>query len=989
MYTPIQSRPLAVSSDVWPVWGGQEVLLPQRLTGTEALGKLYEYRIDVATLDCPTCRLAEAQGAIDAEAMIGKPLTISIEFEGKGTFVPGLPGDQGAGNLGAGVRTITGLITEMRSTGCDDRRAYYQIVVRPWLWLARLNSDSRSFQNMSVVEVTEAVLKGESYGFPYRMRLGAPNFRTGVYPKRDYIRQMWESDYAFLTRIWREWGIYYVFDGLTLVLCDFPGSHQRHHNMYDTIGYHAPDGNRIDEEHIHRLKLARRITAGDVTLNDYDYTQSRGRFVVNRSRFSESARDNTAQYHWGDYSQPLAGAMGLTGTPNDHHGEGEHLASTRVRALRSKQLRVHGRGNLRGLTTGRLFRLEGHPQQEANVEYFVVSTSIDLRNPDETSRTTESDPHYRCVTDFVAQPGSTLFGNRLRRKPRAQPETAVVVGPADQPVWLDGYARVKVQFAWDRLGDKDENSSIWVRVALPWHGGPHSFIAVPRVGDEVTIAYHEGDPDKPYIAASKVNQFNQPPFELPKNQALTGLVSNGLDGRGNNFVVTDDTPGQLQVQVASDQANSRLVLGYNTRIDYRTGRLQARGLGWELATNAWGVLRANQGMLISTAPRDGASTPAKDIGETAERLRVARDQQDTFASVARQQLAQEAGDQDEVAEALQIQHDQILGSAAAHQQDGSFPEFDAPHLVLNGEAGLAGVTPASLHLVSGEHTALTAGGHVGLSVGKRLLVSVARGVRTLVQSCGWKLVAMSGDIELNALKDNLKLLAKLAITASANEITITAKEKLVISGGGSATQYTSGGITHMTNGGYVAHAGGFTFTGPKSLAAPFPDSPKPGQGTLELFHTYATQHGAMSDYRVEDALGKVVTGVLSEKGFASVSGLAPGPARVTFGTDKADPWAPSSYVHNVEWPEKKADAAGAAPAQAADIASQALSAAGQAVQAAKTVSQLAGAMKGGTLLADAAQLSGVAQTLLAATGAIPKPASAPSPALSMRTPDFV
>jgi len=77
-----------------------------------------------------------------------------------------------------------------------------------------------------------------------------------------------------------------------------------------------------------------------------------------------------------------------------------------------------------------------------------------------------------------------------------------------------------------------------------------------------------------------------------------------------------------------------------------------------------------------------------------------------------------------------------------------------------------------------------------------------------------------------------------------------------------------------------------------------PDNPKPGKGTLELFHTYATQHGVMSNYKVEDALGNVVSGMLSAKGFASVSGLAPGPAMVTFGTDQADPWAPSSFVHN-------------------------------------------------------------------------------------------
>ena len=210
----------------------------------------------------------------------------------------------------------------------------------------------------------------------------------------------------------------------------------------------------------------------------------------------------------------------------------------------------------------------------------------------------------------------------------------------------------------NRLGGKDENSSIWVRVALPWHGGPHSFIAVPRIGDEVTIAYHEGDPDKPYIAASKVNQFNQPPFDLPKNQALTGLVSNSLEGRGNNFVVTDDTPGQLQVQVASDQASSRLVLGYNTRIDYKAGRQGARGLGWELATDAWGVLQATRGMLLTTESRDGASGAAKDMRGTADRLEQAHQLHEALAKIAQQNEAQDAdGHQSDIADTIASQNE--------------------------------------------------------------------------------------------------------------------------------------------------------------------------------------------------------------------------------------------------------------------------------------------------------------------------------------------
>ncbi|CAB3774224.1 hypothetical protein LMG30113_07523 [Burkholderia paludis] len=938
-------------------------------------------------MSIPTLPVYAARERIQADKLIGTELTISIEFDGKGTFVPGVPGGAGLGNLGAGKREIIGLITELSFVGEDDRYAYYEMSVRPWLWLATLNRENRIFQNQSVVEITDAVLGSSLYPFKYELRLGA-NGLNGVYPARDYVRQVWESDFEFLTRLWSEWGIYYFMDGSTLVLCDASGSHKPHGDMYDTILYHAPAGARVDEEHIHRLAVSRLLTPGSVSVIDYDSTQSRARLSNTVDRHSDIAFDNAEHYAWGDYSQPLAGASGLTGVPNKVAQEAQYLAGVRVDAERCKGLRAKGRGNLRGLAVGHTLRVQGHPQASTNAEFLVIAATIEIHNNDEM---TGGDP-YQCVSDFVLQPASAIFRSPLQPKPPCGPETAVVVGPESQPMWIDGYARAKIQFVWDRLGEQNENSSCWVRVSSPWQGNGFGFVALPRIGQEVTVSYHEGDADKPYISDRQVNQFNQPPWELPKNQALMGWRSMSLAGAQVNQVVVDDTPNKLQVQVTSDHAKSRLVLGYNTRIEGRPGRSEERGEGFELATMAWGVIRANQGMLITTEARDGATQPAKDMAETVTRLLVAHDQQDTFATTAREQQAQEAGDQDEVAKALQAQHDDIQGSASGSTQAGQFPQMSTPYLVLAGAAGIAATTSQSTHLASGEHLALTAGGHVGVSVGKRLLVSVARGVRTLVQSAGWKLVAMSGDIELKALKDNLQLLAKLNMTATANRITITAQEELVVSGGGSATHYTSGGITHQTAGGYTAHAGSFTYTGPQSQAAVFPESPPLGKGNLELFNTYAIQRGVMSTYKVEDALGRVATGMLSAKGYAAVSGLAPGPAHVTFGSDNADPWSPGSYARKAEWPDKATGDAGnastAVPAQTRDVASQVLSGAGTAVQAGQQLSQLAGALKTGGVSGIArAGLSGV-QSLLGAAGVAGK-AQTGSTASDMRTPGFV
>ncbi|WP_166653520.1 type VI secretion system Vgr family protein [Paraburkholderia flava] len=791
MRYPRQSRTLAISGDALPVWGGRPVLEPVRLSGTEKLGALYEYVLESATTEDETLRVWQAQELVLPEKLVGREMRVSVEYEGKGTFRPGLPGNTGLGNVGAGRREIVGLLSEVRSMGADDRHAYYTFVVRPWLWLATLNRENRIFQGMSVVEITQSILNGKRYPFPYELRLGAIGFKAG-YPKRDYVRQHWESDFQFLSRLWREWGIYFFMDRSTLVLCDSPGSHKRHGPAYETLAYHAPEGKRIDEEHIHKLSLSRELTAGIVTLTDYDATRSRAALGVSVGDASSIAFDNAERYGWGDYSQPKAGFMGLSETPNDYQREGEYLARVRLDAERCRSLRARGKGNLLGLVTGCTFHLEHHPVKQANAEYLVISTTIDIRNVDETSQS-DNIAQYQCETAFVLQPANTFFKNRLKKKPRCADETAIVVGPQNQPMWVDRYARVKVQFLWDRLGKSDQNSSVWLRVSSPWQGDRFGTIYLPRIGQEVTVSYHEGDPDKPYVSDRMVNELNQPPWALPDNHALSGTRTQEINGGMSNSVVADDTTGKLQVQVASDYAQSRLVLGYNTRIAGNAGRKEARGEGVELATDAWAVVRAGRGMLLSTEARPGATAQVKDMGETVQRLTQARDQHETLANAAVQAQAHDPQDKTDIADALKTQNDDIRGEGTGN--GNSFPGLAKPHLVLASPAGIEATTAGSTHLASGEHTALTSSGHISMSSGSNLLMSARNAVRIFAYRLGIRIASYAGDIDITALKKNINLLARLEITQSADSIVIKATKQIVLNGGDSYIRLENGKVT--------------------------------------------------------------------------------------------------------------------------------------------------------------------------------------------------
>lgn len=169
---------LTVSGIALPNHLGQPMLVPIRLSGTETLGELFEYTLEFKTAD--GLRLVSSIAAnIDRAKLLGTEVTICIELEGNGTLNPTT--GEGAINVGAGVREITGLVTEAALLREEERTAFYQLTLRPWLWLASQNKDVRLFQDMTVVELTDAVLS--AYPFPVERRLIAD------YPKRDVQRQ--------------------------------------------------------------------------------------------------------------------------------------------------------------------------------------------------------------------------------------------------------------------------------------------------------------------------------------------------------------------------------------------------------------------------------------------------------------------------------------------------------------------------------------------------------------------------------------------------------------------------------------------------------------------------------------------------------------------------------------------------------------------------------------------------------------------------------
>lgn len=808
---PFSSRTVTVSGAGLPELLGQPLLVFSRLSGTEGINALFEYELDLKTPDDRNALYGPA-GDFDLEAMQGQELTVSIELDGSGTGM--------AGGFGKGVREITGIVTDVRGPFHENERIRYRLTLRPWLWLATLTSTFKRYQNMTVLEIVEAVLS--KYTFPVERRLSLI-----AYPKREYQLQAGETDYQFVRRLLAEWGINFHWEFSEghhrMVLTDGNGAFLNIPSpAYETISWY-PSSNRVDEEHLYEFEVRDRLIPGEWAHGDYDFNHPGANLNVSAADPRDTSHATQQLYSWpGDFSEPATGS--------DARQEGDMLARIRMEAIRQQAFRVRGKGNVRAMAPGHTFTLERFLRTKANREYLIFATYLLIEDVGEFAG---SGQQWRCEVEFQAQPTSEIFRPETVEKPRIGGyHVARVVGPANTEIWCDNFGRIRIEFPWDRYGNNDENSSCWVRVADFASGNRFGSTHLPRIGQEVIVDYLGGDPDRPIIVGRVNNQLNLPPWDLPNQFALSGYQSKELFGDGRNHTLYDDTEGQQQVQVASDHQSSLLALGHNVRVKDFEGRKDKRGEGFELRTDAHGALRAALGMLITTFSRLHAEGNAMNVRDVVQWLESAQDIAATLGEKATEAHAQD-GEQPEVAKRLEAQTAQIKGG-------GDLKEFTAPHLVSASPAGIVSAAAGSTHIASGGDTALTTGEHLSVTTGGGFFASVRKALRLFAYEAGMKLVANMGDIDLQALKNNINLLAKLKITLTADEIRIQAKEKLLLAGGGSYLRL-DGNIEHGTNGSFTVHAASKLLTGPNSL----PMEPNTKQVCIECLIRAAARNTAL------------------------------------------------------------------------------------------------------------------------------------------------
>lgn len=469
--------------------------------------------------------------------------------------------------------------------------------------------------------------------------------------------------------------------------------------------------------------------------------------------------------------------------------------------------------------------------------------------------------------------------------------TAIVVGASGQDLTTERDHRIKVQMHWQRGAQSgsrrshpngenapsNETAYVWVRVAEPAAGSNWGSSFIPRIGQEVILDYIEGDIDRPVVVGSLYNgkglddaQGNQnaqgagaatgnaPAWfagesgEHAHNAILSGFktqeIGNSQDGQGGyNALVFDDSTAQVGARLQTTKTKAQLNLGHIKR-QADNARKQSHGHGAELTTEAFGAVRAGQGLLLSADARPNASSAQMDAKEAQTQLQQAQELQKNLAKTAQEHHAFVGKslntEQHEFPEKILqrpidslAQTEQGIGSPEGGGA-GGVPVFGRPDLVMSAPGGVALLTPADHHACASAMT-ITGGLDVSATVGRNYAAAMRSGISLFTYGDakakrkeqgdnGIKLHAAHGKVDMQAQSGEVKVAADKDVNIASTHAKVEAagKEHVLLTAGGAYIKIAGGSIQIHAPGSVLIKAGMKELSGPASLNAEMPALPK-------------------------------------------------------------------------------------------------------------------------------------------------------------------
>ncbi|MCN2428430.1 type VI secretion system tip protein VgrG, partial [Escherichia coli] len=501
-----------------------------------------------------------------------------------------------------------------------------------------------------------------------------------------------------------------------------------------------------ETEAVWGLNTAYSVVEKNVTTRDYNYRTATAEMMT--EQHDATGGDNTTYgeaYHYADNF--------LQKGDKEAAESGAFYARIRHERYLNEQAILKGQSTSSLLMPGLEIRVQGD-DAPAVFRKGVLITGV--------TASAARDRSYELT--FTAIPYSERYGYRPALIPRpvmAGTLPARVTSTVKNDIYahIDKDGRYRVNLDFDRDAWKPGYESLWVRQSRPYAGDTYGLHLPLLAGTEVSIAFEEGNPDRPYIAGVKHDSAHT------DHVTIQNYKRNVLRTPANNKIRLDDERGKEHIKVSTEYGGkSQLNLGH--LVD--AGK-QQRGEGFELRTDMWGAVRAKKGIFISADAQDKAQGQVLDMTDALAQLREAQSLVEALCSAT--EVAK--------AELADLQTQKVMMSEALE-------ELKKSAMLLSAPEGIAQVTPKSLQLSAGENIISTSGKNSDFSVLKKFTVAAGETVSLFAQKLGIKIFAGKGKVEIQAQGDEMLLdaLKDIRISSSEGRILISAKNEIILTSGG-------------------------------------------------------------------------------------------------------------------------------------------------------------------------------------------------------------
>lgn len=668
----------------------------------------------------------------------------------------------------APLRTLYGVITGFKHLSSSQDEARYEVRLEPRMALLARSCQNAIYQNQTVPQIVEKILRerhqmrGQDFVFNLKSE----------YPSREQVMQYGEDDLTFISRLLSEVGIWFRFATdarLKIEVIEFYDD-QSGYERGLTLPLRHPSGLHDGAtEAVWGLNTAYSVVEKSVTTRDYNYRTATAEMMT--EQHDATGGDNTTYgeaYHYADNF--------LQKGDKEAAESGAFYARIRHERYLNEQAILQGQSTSSLLMPGLEIRVQGD-DAPAVFRKGVLITGV--------TASAARDRSYELT--FTAIPYSERYGYRPALIPRpvmAGTLPARVTSTVKNDIYahIDKDGRYRVNLDFDRDTWKPGYESLWVRQSRPYAGDTYGLHLPLLAGTEVSIAFEEGNPDRPYIAGVKHDSAHT------DHVTIQNYKRNVLRTPANNKIRLDDERGKEHIKVSTEYGGkSQLNLGH--LVD--AGK-QQHGEGFELRTDMWGAVRAKKGIFISADAQDKAQGQVREMAPAMAILDGAQSQMQSLSTDAQTTNADPAD----------------LSSQIALLQQ-SVKDLTQAVILLSAPKGVAIASGEHLQLAASKNVIANAGNNADIGVVKNMFIGVGQALSVFVRKAGIKLFANKGAVSVQAQNDLMELLAQksIEITSTEDEIKITAKKKITLNGGGSYIRLDACGIEAGTPGEYNVKAG--------------------------------------------------------------------------------------------------------------------------------------------------------------------------------------